>query len=85
MPCGMQILLSYVRAPNQQPDTSCLDHLLPVDFAGYGDRFGVETELGTTELWENTVGTVQSASTPSRAFVGPGSGVPELPLPFLSR
>jgi len=76
MPCGMQILLSYVRAPNQQPDTSCMDHLLPVDFAGYGDRFGVETELGTSDLWENTEATVQPSSNLNRVFVGPVTGLP---------
>jgi pimeloyl-ACP methyl ester carboxylesterase len=53
MPCGMQLVLSQVRAPGQEPDTSCLQELLPVDFTGYGDRFGVETALGTSELWEN--------------------------------
>lgn len=53
MPCGMQILLSHVRDPEVAPDTSCMDALLPVDFTGYGDRFGVETALGTADLWEN--------------------------------
>lgn len=62
MPCGMQILLSYVKDPGAQPDTSCLQELLPLDFEGYGDRFGVETELGTSDLWENDAGSARSRS-----------------------
>jgi len=68
MPCGMQILLSHVRDPEAAPDTSCLDALLPVDFAGYGDRFGVETALGTSDLWENGAETASVPSAPRGAL-----------------
>ncbi len=71
MPCGMQILLSYVRAPDQQPDTSCLDGLLPVNFEGYGDRFGVGTVLGTSDLWENGGGTTQVKPLPPGVLMAP--------------
>jgi len=69
MPSGIQILLSYVRSPNQPPDTSCLDELLPVDFTGYGDRFGVETELGTTDPRENDEAPVPASLNVNRMFV----------------
>jgi pimeloyl-ACP methyl ester carboxylesterase len=68
MPCGMQILLSYVHDPEVVPDTSCLGELLAVDFAGYGDRFGVETALGTSDLWENEAGTTSLPAVPRGAL-----------------
>ena len=46
--CGTQIILDWVRHPMQEPDTSCLQHLKPVDFAGnpgYVDQIHAAADL----------------------------------------
>ena len=47
-PCGMQIILDYVKHPLQEPDTSCLSDLLPVTFSdnyGYGRAYFANEDL----------------------------------------
>jgi pimeloyl-ACP methyl ester carboxylesterase len=77
LPCGMRILLSWLADPTVAPDRSCLETLLPVDFHGYGDRFGTATELGTADLWENTSGVRSRPAT--RGAVLPRLAPPPLP------
>jgi pimeloyl-ACP methyl ester carboxylesterase len=70
LPCGMQLLLGFMQDPTAGPDRACLDDLLPVDFDGYGDRFGVPEIIGTTDLWENDAARSRRARPPARA-IGP--------------
>lgn len=50
--CGIQMLASFVRDPKAAPDTSCLDDLAPVDFAGGGSEL-VRQLFGASDAWEN--------------------------------
>jgi pimeloyl-ACP methyl ester carboxylesterase len=68
LPCGMQIILGFVRDPTAAPDLACLDALLPLDFNGYGDRWGVPDLIGTTDLWENDAARARPARPPARAL-----------------
>jgi len=71
LPCGMQLLLGFMQDPTAGPDRACLGDLLPVDFSGYGDRFGVPAIIGTTDLWENDTARARRAHPPARAVTPP--------------
>ncbi len=48
--CGFQILVDYLKHPLQQPDTTCLSDLKPIDFTGeiaYSQYY-----FGETDIWE---------------------------------
>jgi len=53
--CGMQIMLNYIEDPLEEPDTSCLDDLMPVDF--HGNPLLALLLFGTWDLWENGINT----------------------------
>ncbi|MFH1529689.1 MAG: hypothetical protein ABIK09_03020 [Pseudomonadota bacterium] len=49
--CGFEIAMAWLKDPSAAPDTSCVDVILPVDFAG-DEEFLAET-MQTEELWED--------------------------------
>jgi hypothetical protein len=51
-PCGAQLLSSFIQDPTRDPDTSCLNDLLPVTFTA-SSKLDVQL-FGTTDLWENS-------------------------------
>ena len=51
--CGMQIMLDYMEDPLEEPDTSCLADLKPIDFQG--NPLMALLLFGTWNLWENNV------------------------------
>jgi hypothetical protein len=71
LPCGAQIMLSFLEDPLAQPSTACLSDLLPLTF-----DFGVEEAqvvFGTDDAWDNPQPKVGE-------FAEPGSGAP---APFI--
>ena len=53
--CGMQILLDYIKDPLAEPDTSCLDDLMQIDF--HGNPLLALLLFGTWDIWENGITT----------------------------
>jgi len=51
--CGMQIVLDYMENPLAEPDTSCIDELVPIDFRG--NPLMSLLVFGTLDLWENGI------------------------------
>jgi hypothetical protein len=48
-----------------------LGDLLPLDFNGYGERFGVPDIIGTTDLWENDAARTRRSRPPTRPITPP--------------
>lgn len=48
--CGVKLLLDFTANPEGGLDTTCLDHLAPADFQGYGPTS--QAIWGTDDLWE---------------------------------
>jgi len=57
--CGMQIMLEFMKDPLEEPDVSCLDNLVPIDFRG--NPLMALVLFGTWDLWENGINTGLSA------------------------
>jgi len=53
--CGIQIVLNFIEDPLEEPDTSCLDDLVPIDFRG--NPLLALVLFGTWNLWENGINT----------------------------
>ncbi|HSO00685.1 MAG TPA: alpha/beta fold hydrolase, partial [Candidatus Nanopelagicales bacterium] len=53
-PCGLSIWLGFLRDPTAPLDTSCVDELAPIPFAGTPEL--AERVLGTSDLWESPPG-----------------------------
>jgi pimeloyl-ACP methyl ester carboxylesterase len=51
--CGMQIMLDYIKDPLSEPDTSCLDDLVPINFRG--NPLLALLLFGTLDIWENGI------------------------------
>ena len=51
LPCGTQVLLSFLADPAATPDTRCLADMKPLDFHGSTEL--AQAAFGTAELWEN--------------------------------
>jgi hypothetical protein len=52
--CGLQITISWLNGGNFEADTSCIEHLIPVDFKGVRQE-SIQVSLqvfGTPNLWE---------------------------------
>jgi len=47
--CGMQIVLDYMENPLEEPDTSCLNDLKPIDF--HGNPLMALRVFGTLDIW----------------------------------
>jgi hypothetical protein len=47
--CGMQIVLDYMEDPLEEPNTSCLDDLVPIDFRG--NPLMALQVFGTWDIW----------------------------------
>lgn len=50
--CGLDIMLDFLDDPQTEPDTSCIDSILDIDFSD-SSGFGAAL-LGTDDMWENT-------------------------------
>jgi hypothetical protein len=53
--CGIQIVLNFIEDPLEEPDTSCLHDLVPIDFRG--NPLLALVLFGTWNLWENGINT----------------------------
>jgi pimeloyl-ACP methyl ester carboxylesterase len=51
--CAQNLFLAFLKDPSGALDQSCVDQVLPIDFAG--DPSVSEAVLGTSDFWENTV------------------------------
>jgi pimeloyl-ACP methyl ester carboxylesterase len=49
--CGWQIIQTFLSDPSVRPDTSCIDEMLPIDFANPPP--GWLSQIGIDDLWEN--------------------------------
>ena len=49
--CGFNMVMEYVKDPLAGPDTSCVEDVLPLDFAGTEEY--VEAFMGVPDPWEN--------------------------------
>ena len=51
--CGFSLAISFLVNPAHVPDTSCLEFILPIDFAGTtaGVQSAAKTYFGTPDLW----------------------------------
>ena len=51
--CGFSLAISFLVNPAHVPDTSCLEFILPIDFAGTTARVqsAAKTYFGTADLW----------------------------------
>jgi pimeloyl-ACP methyl ester carboxylesterase len=51
LPCGTQVILSFLGNPGVAPDTTCMADMKPLDFRGSPEL--AQAALGTADLWEN--------------------------------
>jgi len=67
--CAQNLFLAFLQDPTGSLDLSCVDQVLPIDFAGTPEL--AEALLGTTDFWENGAPTgpppAPGAAAPSRA------------------
>jgi pimeloyl-ACP methyl ester carboxylesterase len=65
--CGMEIFLSFLADPKGALDTSCVEKVLPIDFAGSPTL--AEALLGTDDFWENDAAITPTSTSTSSEVV----------------
>ena len=70
--CGWNLAASFILSPTFQPDTTCLNKIAPIDFAGSTakSREIAKNYFGIEDMWQFNRTTISGSSSVSLAISG---------------